>query len=64
MDKHNYAMMMASLSLQDDVIHIAKALRDMAADSATGADAHARNIWMAAAELLERHYKKDTHEIQ
>lgn len=60
MDNHKYAMMMASLSLEDDLIHIAKALRDMVADDAAISDAQARNILMAAAELLEQRYHKET----
>lgn len=64
MDNHKYAIMMASLSLEDDVVHIAKALREMAADDAVNENAQARNIWMAAAELLEQRYQKQTDATQ
>lgn len=58
---HNYAMTIALMSMGDDVLHLANALREMAENHlpyhALNSTPEAQNIWRAAAELLEKSYK-------
>lgn len=60
-NNHNYAMTIALMSMEDDVLHVANALRDMAEKHPSyqglNATPSARNIWRAAANFLEKTYK-------